>query len=432
MTARERVHVNGIVTMIRLGYGYFLGNPEGGLWVESPLSPELQRGDNVDVAAYPERKDWQIFLIDPITRIRSRNETLPPRMIVAEQAAAGNEEAALVEIHGQLVDQLVTPYYMLLFLEAFGYSYSARLDLPEGSPVPPTLEAGSWVSLAGICETGKQPKPGENPKMAFSLLLRSPADVAILRHAPWLNARKLKWLLGAVGLGLILAFAWIALLRRHVGRQTRAIAHEISERTTIEERQRIARELHDTLEQELAGVNLHLDAAADWVADMPPRVVNAITRARAMLQHSRAEARRSILDLRSLTLEKLGLVGSLREMIATFADSTTTHIALEVTGEVRRLDPQVEFHLLRIAQEASNNAEKHSQADHVSIQLDFHPATTCLSITDDGIGFDPVTANPSRFGLRGMRERAGKISAEFSLVSKPGQGASLTIIVPNP
>ncbi len=431
VAGRERVRVNGIVTMVKPGYGYFLGNTEGGIWVEVPLSPILQPGDSLDMAAYPARRDWQVYLVDPLIRILKHNEILPPRPAAVEQAAAGNEEAALVEIHGQLVDQLVTPYYMLFFLEASGLSYSARLDLPEGTREPPALEVGSWVSLTGICETGKQPKPGENPKMAFSLLLRSSSDVTVLRHAPWLNARKLRWLLAAVGFGLLLAFAWIALLRKQVGRQTRAIAREMSERTTIEERQRIARELHDTLEQELAGVNMHLDAAADWVVDMPPRIVNAITRAREMLQHSRAEARRSILDLRSLTLEKLGLAGSLREMVTAF-ESTTPHLSLEVSGKVRRLEPQVEFHLLRISQEVTNNAIKHANADHISIVLEFLQETVRLTITDDGVGFDPPTANPSRFGLRGIRERAGKISANFSLVSKPGQGVCITITIPNP
>ncbi|MES2572775.1 MAG: histidine kinase dimerization/phosphoacceptor domain-containing protein, partial [Verrucomicrobiota bacterium] len=263
----ERVHVTGTVTMVRPGMGYFLGNQEGGIWVEATHFPYVREGDVVDVIAFPVRLGRHDFLQDEVSRVRRHDAPLEPRPVTPEAASKGECLATLISVEGEVLDQLAKPGYSVLFLAGAGQRFTARFEGQPGTgeniPSPPV---GSWVRIVGICETAPETPAASNSNGTFSVLVRSGADVMVLREARWLTTERLLWMLAAVAGGLLLCGAWVALLRRQVALQTRMIAHEVGQRTLIEERQRIARELHDTLQQQLAGVHLHLDAASDWAA----------------------------------------------------------------------------------------------------------------------------------------------------------------------
>lgn len=195
----------------------------------------------------------------------------------------------------------------------------------------------------------------------------------------------------------------------------------------------MARDLHDTLEQQLSGIALQLDGLSDAIAANPPAATRSLSLARRMLRFTRLEARRSVWDLRSRSLEKEGLSGALRMLAETSTGSAGPAVQLNVSGGDHPLPPSVEFHLLRIAQEALANATKHAEAKRILIELERAQNVTRLVISDDGKGFNPQSPESSpgpHFGLLGMRERVAKMSGQLTLNTAPGKGCTVTVIVP--
>lgn len=164
----------------------------------------------------------------------------------------------------------------------------------------------------------------------------------------------------------------------------------------------------------------------------PAAASATLSLARRMLRYTRLEARRSVWDLRSKVLEQEGLSAALRAISETSGPAGPA-IEVTVAGKERLLAPGVDFHLLRIAQEATTNAIKHGEASLIRIELEYLSDATRLNIRDDGRGFDPAAEfSPGpHFGLLGMRERAGKIGARLNHESQPGAGCSVTVDLPN-
>jgi signal transduction histidine kinase len=195
----------------------------------------------------------------------------------------------------------------------------------------------------------------------------------------------------------------------------------------------MARDLHDTLEQQLSGIALQLDGLNDAIKANPESASRSLSLARRMLRFTRLEARRSVWDLRSKTLEKEGLAAALRAMAQTATSAAGPVIEVKESGPERTLPTAVQFHLLRIGQEALANATKHSQARHIVIELERAAESTRLTVADDGQGFDaqaPDAAPGSHFGLLGMRERAAKMNGQLTITSQPGAGCTVSVTVP--
>ncbi len=425
-----RQHVSGIVTLVHPSRGgFYLGSDQGGLWVRTPQQPPVQPGDELDVIGFIAGGAEGVWLEDGIHRIARRAVPFAPRVSTAKKIAQGGDFGSLIRVEGQLIDQFDRPSHRLLYLGAEGRTFYARLAESGGTTPPLALENGSWLRLTGVCETPNDPAARES----FSLLLRENADIALISRPPWLSAQRLRWLLGSLLVLTAAVSAWVLLLRRQVTRQTQVIAHQLEQKTLSGERRRIARELHDTLEQQLVGVSIHLDTVAECAPELPAPVSRALDNARAMLAHSRTEAHRSILELRSRAIEHVGLVGAVRESVDAL-QIITPRITIEVEGEEQRRSQHIEFQLLRIVQESITNALKHAQAGNIAVCFRFAPDELRVTITDDGTGFDatlPPAAHGTRFGLLGMRERASKIRATLHFQSTPGTGSIVTVTVPS-
>jgi signal transduction histidine kinase len=200
----------------------------------------------------------------------------------------------------------------------------------------------------------------------------------------------------------------------------------------LTERSRVARELHDTLEQGLAGISLQLEAVGGSLAGSPEQARHALAVARRMLQYSQEEARRSVMDLRAQALESRDLAGALTDVAEERARATGVVSRVTVEGVPRRLDASQEHHLLRIGLEALTNALKHSGARRIDIRLRFEPEHVELSIQDDGCGIADGAdeRRAGHFGLLGIRERVGKLGAVLQLGGANGGGTLLTVTVP--
>ena len=201
----------------------------------------------------------------------------------------------------------------------------------------------------------------------------------------------------------------------------------------VEERYRLARELHDTLGQDLAAILLRLetlDARLDSGASQLT-LKETVQQIMTLTRDSLDEARRSVQDLRAASLEGLNLTGALSKLVSdTRALFPNIWLVYESVGAGRPLPVHVEAGLYRIAQEAINNVVKHANADTASITLVCSPVQVHLTIEDDGIGFDPADIAIDRYGLRGLNERASLLGGNLNLESTEGEGTRVEVIVP--
>jgi ligand-binding sensor domain-containing protein/two-component sensor histidine kinase len=201
----------------------------------------------------------------------------------------------------------------------------------------------------------------------------------------------------------------------------------------LAERTRIAREIHDNLAQEMSGISVQLEVVARTMPREAEAARTHLDRARQQVRHGIAEARRYVWDLRSRALENNDLPGALSETARRLTSETTIQTQVEVNGTFRPLPRLVESNLLRIGQEAVNNAVKHAQAQRIFVNLVFDARRVQLSVRDDGRGFDEQAAgngHAGHFGLIGMRERAEQIGATLSIHSSAGAGTRVVVDVP--
>ena len=204
-------------------------------------------------------------------------------------------------------------------------------------------------------------------------------------------------------------------------------------RLVLEERVRLAREIHDTLAQGFVGISSQLDAVAMCMPEDASTAARHLNTAREMARHSITEARRSVMDLRTSVLDKQGLAAALESGARLWADGSGVDLTLNLAPLPSELPREVEQQLLRITQEAVANAVKHASATKISVQLRAERKTLYLRICDNGCGFcqdSAVSPHDGHFGLAGMKERAQRISGELLVKSSPGNGTEVELTLP--
>ena len=227
-----------------------------------------------------------------------------------------------------------------------------------------------------------------------------------------------------------LARANLALQREIVERE-RAEARE--HQVVVEERTRIAREIHDTLAQGFTGIVIQLEVAEDVLTEQPETARLHVLRARTLARESLAEARRSVWALRPLALGADDLGYAFLHLVRKLTEESGTQIGFTLRGVLRPLSQDVEHHLLRIGQEALTNALKHARATEIRVTLTCATDRLELRVEDRGEGFEPdsPTHRPG-LGLRGMQERADSLGGKLSISSERGEGTRVEVVVPLP
>jgi len=197
----------------------------------------------------------------------------------------------------------------------------------------------------------------------------------------------------------------------------------------LAERNRMAREIHDTLAQSFAGVSVQLELVSQLLAHAQPEAASQqLNRTRAYVREGLAEARRSIWDLRAITAEN-----TLPTRLTHLVEQSRTeplNIHLNIGGTYRPIAPSVENEILRIAQEALTNIQRHASATEANIHLRYNTHQLHLAIADNGRGFDPALSQNGHFGIQGMHERAAEIKAKLNIASVPTLGTTITLDVP--
>ena len=201
----------------------------------------------------------------------------------------------------------------------------------------------------------------------------------------------------------------------------------------VEERQRLARELHDSVVQSLYSVTLYADAAAlALAAGQSDVTADHLQLLRDTAQDAMRDMRLLIFELHPPDLEQEGLVAALQARLAAVETRASLHTEFLVEGD-RRLPFLIEQELYGIAQEALNNVGKHAKAKHVTLNLQFTDKIVCLEVRDDGVGFDPSNARKTGgVGLRSIEERTAKVGGTLALHSEPGAGTRIKVEIPLP
>lgn len=427
------VRVLGVVTQLD-PKGFYLRDESGSTLVQAAKAGPIPPGSKVEAEGFGAVAPFRpVLRASRVTRIESGPppEPLPFDFQTSDLSA---HHAEWVTLDADFLGQREGPIDGILQFRSGGQFFEA-LQPNKSRAVLPSLTSGDRVRLTGICElTTTHALPRIDWVDGFRIHLPETGGLAIIHHAPWWTTRRLLFALGIMSGVAALGFLGTGLLRRQVKRQMQIISDKLRSEAVGEERDRMARELHDTLEQQLSGIALQLDSLDHAYTRNPVAASATLTLARRMLRYTRHEARRSVWDLRSKVLENDGLSAALGAIPETSGSPVGPSIEVQVSGKKRLLPPGVDFHLLRIAQEATTNAIKHGGGTQIRIELSYTPDHTSLSITDDGAGFDSSavqTLPGQHFGLLGMRERAGKIGARLQIESAPGAGCVVTIRLPN-
>lgn len=255
------------------------------------------------------------------------------------------------------------------------------------------------------------------------------------------------FLIGAVVIGWAALLAlWIRTImrestaRKRLIEQLEAAQEELAvvERQSgiLQERQRMAQEIHDTLAQGFTSIVMQLEAAEQALPEGLTSVQSHIHKARDTARASLAEARRLVLALRPKSLEESTLPDALKREAERWTENTGIKTDFAVTGDPITLHPEAEVSLLRAMQEGLSNVHKHAQAGEVSLTLSFMDDQVALDVHDDGQGFDPHNETSSSdqggggFGLQVMRQRVGQIGGEVLIESSPEQGTTLVVQIP--
>jgi signal transduction histidine kinase len=217
----------------------------------------------------------------------------------------------------------------------------------------------------------------------------------------------------------------VILLRRRLRRA------ESEFRAVLGERSRIAREIHDTLAQGYVGISVQLEVLSELLRKNKTEAAQKhLDLTRGYVREGLADARQSIWALRSQDTNEITLPVRLRRM-AEAEDGHGLEASFSIFGAYRPLPPGTEQEIVRVAQEAIHNVKKHAAARHLTVQMEYGPATISLEVRDDGRGFaaDQTTESPvGHYGLTGMRERATAIGATLEVSSEPGTGTTVRLV----
>lgn len=417
--AGERIALRGVVTARLSSRDFYLRDESGSVHVRTAADVEFELGDVAEVVGFAALGILRPELEDALARKTGRGPLPQPREVNASELPLAESE--LVAVSGRLMQVTSQPAGLQFVVQQSNQLFTAWLRLGTATPSSSWRE-GSWLRLTGVAQSANPPR----------LLLRSVRDVEVIRAAPWWTLPRLLSGLALLALTVVAAFAWVISLRRRVVAQTSVIRQKVEREAVAEERARLARELHDSLEQDLAGIRLQLEAASAQLPDSAEAARHTLEVAKSMALHGQAEAKQAVQDLRPTGLENTDLFTAL-EQLAQQRRNPTVSIEARPEGRTRPLPARVESNLLRCAQEAVANALHHAQASRIDLVLAFEERAVRLMIRDDGRGFDPGQApgaSAGHFGLVGMRERARKLGGTLLLQPQPGQGTTVELRVP--
>lgn len=404
-------------------------------------------GQWVRAVGFPESDIFKINL----SAVRWREERggpLPPLQV--ENATA---EGILLSSEGE---RQVKPEYHGRLLRISGIVRSVRRDIPgreellldcgrvrvpvDISACPAVaegIEAGFCVEVTGVCVMDIESRRSRThfPETdGFLLVMRTADDLRIAVRPPWWTpARLLVVILSLIG--ALVAFAvWVRVLNRLVERRSRELFKETTARAgadlRVDERTRLAVELHDSISQNLTGASFQIDAAESMMAEDPGRAAKCLENARVVLGACRRELRDCISDLRDRTLEVRDTGEAIRKALV--GRIGTAMLSVDFNVPRSKLTDNTFHAVVRIVRELAINAVRHGHASRIDVCGGMTGGRLVVSVKDDGTGFDPAKRPgmaEGHFGLSGVEERLRRLGGGLRIDSAPGKGAVMEVAI---
>jgi signal transduction histidine kinase len=409
------VTIHGVVTLT--SPVLVLQDSTGGLAIPGAgTAIPLEIGDEVEVKGNAVLHDFSSTLDNADVHVLSSHAPVPPISVTASQAASGSFDALFIEIEGRLQSKEEGPdHRLILTLNDDSQSFRAIASQRDRKAFSRSLAVGSRLRLRGICVIDPAYTGDLTP---FAVLVPSIDDIGIISGPPWWSTGHI---IAAVITLLLLLLAVQTLQTRIERWRLQAV---------LDERERLAMEMHDTLAQSFAGIGFQLQAIRDEAGD-GEAIHQQLDTACDLVRSSREEARRSIAALRPELLESEGLLKALDECARTMVDCGPIHTSATSFGDARFVPLRISDALFRIGREAITNAVRHGQPGEILISVFFEDNSLKLMIKDDGVGF-PASAQSFGFGIQGMSKRADAIAADLRITSAPEQGTSVEVVAPLP
>ncbi len=403
-----------------------------------PKSPLPKRGDSVEIVGTAESDGFRINLVDALWRPS-------PDLGIAEEPTvslsgsdllknSSNETRLRTDLYGRRLTLSGIVHASshssdgtLFYLEDAGHLIP--VDISGRPALKDILQPGSHVAVTGICliEVGSHAADSDLPHIHGIVLLPcETSDVFLIAKPSWWTPQKF-WMLVAALAVLIVLF-----ILRTMRLQTFAREKELelkreqfdneANRLKVEERTRLAVELHDTLSQSLAGVSLELAAAGESIH---------IQRASRALKSARAELRNCLWDLRSRTFDETDVREAVLKTLVPVIDESRLKVRFSVSRS--SLSENSAHTLLCAIRELVVNALVHGKADTIKIAGTMNDGVVLCSVSDNGCGFDLALApgvDDGHFGLQGIRERINRLGGSFTIESSPGHGTRAAFTIP--
>ena len=408
------VTIQGVVTLTFPTL--FVQDSTGGLAIQNfqaPTPPQI--GDQVEAKGDAELHDFSSVLKDAEVHILWTHAPIHSMGVTASQAATGSFDAQYIEIEGHLENKEEGPdHTLVLDLDEDNQSFRAIANGKSGAEPFRRLKNKSRLRLRGICVVDSAYTHDITP---FAILLPSMNEVEVLEGPPWWSTGHIV----ATTIVLLLLILAAQTLHNYVERW-RLIA-------VLDERQRLAHEMHDTLAQSFAGIGYQLQAIRDEIDD--GTAIRELDLASSLVRRSHEEAKRSIAALRPELLESAGLLQALEQSARSMVAGGPIRVTAFTSGDAHGIPVRISDTLFRIGQEALANAVRHAQPSALLISLTYGETALELQVEDDGKGF-AADADSAGFGIRGMRKRADSISAELHVRSAPGHGTVVRAVAPMP
>ncbi len=432
----RRVRIDGVVAADFGKEGTFLRQGTNAFAVRFASPTAVAPGEIVTIAGFPSMEQFSASVVDAELISRQAGPAPAPTVVPAldelysqsDSLQNGHYDGHLVSVTGTLRDSFKGPAGTTLLMQGAQRTVQVRVTEEFEAPT-----VGSVLRVAGICQVetnlmaaGFRTYPG-----LISLRPTAAGAIEVLRRPSWWTPRRLTAVLAALAGLTLVAGLWITLLRRQVRRQTEALRQRIALTAAHEERQRIAREFHDTLEQELAGVSLRLDGLATRVSDEKARTLVAASR--NLISRIQTETRDLISDLRDPAETAGDLLAALANVAQRFRSESETEIRVDALTQIPALPAATVHDLRMIARESVSNALRHGRAACISIEVSATPTQLCLRVIDNGCGYDPAASPLGRrghFGCAGIRERSRKIGAEVVWQSVLQRGTTVEVMLP--
>jgi signal transduction histidine kinase len=407
----RNLSIRGVVTFADPLY---IQDSAGGIRVALQTPVALNLGDEVEVTGSLNGSEYPDVFAATTVRLLWDRTPLAPLSISTTQAASGTHDSSLVEVTGYLrskdkdSDGTITLHvsdesqvFTVLLKSALFQKEYERWD-PE-----------SWIRVTGVCVMGQPFVPRTS---AFTILARSPEDIKVLTGPPWWSSRRL------------LHLALPALLLLLLGTVFYVQLEKWKMRGILDERERLAHEMHDTLAQSFAGVGFHLQGVRNSLRSGSSIGASGLMQkldvACELVTQTHRDASASIAALHPDADGARDLLVALENYALQMMGSDSIPLNLSRDGTPRELSFPVRDMLFQVGREAITNVMRHSQASQISVALLYYPRTVRLEVHDNGTGFAPH--EKSGFGIKTMRSRCESVGAKLCIDSMPGAGTRVS------